>query len=501
MGGRVSPRTVAIAVPVIIAWLAGFVFAYGGTDFSLDDAWIHLSYARSLKLGEGLSYNPNDWETGFSSPLWAIAVSILPWFGKPLIAVKTLGVALHGVGAGLAASCAAILAERNPRATPGSRSAAHAALLAGSLVALHPGLLQASVSGMEVTLTTAALLALVWSFLRQDERTKSVVRTGLVAAACVLARPEALYFAGVLGLTVAAQRKSVRALSPVVGGLLGMSVWVLYCLAVSGYPLPNSHYVKSAIAGLPSLQYLGVDVLLSEPWVLSIVGLLLMVEALRQDRDVDERPSTTLLFAWLVALLATAASRHVSTGVLFFHWRYFAIFTAVPIVVLATSIGVAPTRWRYAGALLVVVVTVAGLPSRHALVRAQEHGIRALHTEPALAAARTLPEDAVVLVEGAGASRFFTPRTMWVVDAMGLNDGRIAHGSDSYARICRIYALHPTHLLLPDEFMGGLAPAFSYEVLQKFHDPAFAQTRVAPPRNVWLCDVLANRPDIERQCP
>jgi hypothetical protein len=369
------------------------------------------------------------------------------------------------------------------------------------LVALHPGLLQASVSGMEVALTTTLLLALVWSFLQRDYRSATAARTAFIAGACVLARPESLYFAGALGLAFAVRRRSLHALAPAFGGLAGMGIWVLYCLMVSGYPLPNSHYVKSTVAGLPSIQYLGVDVLLSEPWVLSVVGLLLMARALQLDREAGERVSTTLLFAWLVALLATAASRNVDTGVLFFHWRYFGVFMALGIVVLATSLGIAPTRWSYAGAFLVVLVTLAGLPSRHALVRAQERGIRALHTEPALTAARMLPEDAVILVEAAGASRFFTPRTMWIIDAVGLNDEQIAHAKDSYEKICRIFSLRPTHLLLPDEFMGGLAPAFSYEVLQRFHDPAFAQSVFAPPRNVWLCAVRANRPDIEGKCP
>jgi len=104
--GNSRSRIAALAFPVVVAWLAGFVFAYGATDFSLDDAWIHLSYARSLKLGEGLSYNPYDWETGFSSTLWVLALWILPWFGDPVIAAKALGVLLHSMAAGLAALCA-----------------------------------------------------------------------------------------------------------------------------------------------------------------------------------------------------------------------------------------------------------------------------------------------------------------------------------------------------------------------------------------------------------
>ena len=50
----------------------------GERDFCLDDAWIHLSYAKSLRLGEGLSYNPHDWETGCSSPLWVLVLAAWP---------------------------------------------------------------------------------------------------------------------------------------------------------------------------------------------------------------------------------------------------------------------------------------------------------------------------------------------------------------------------------------------------------------------------------------
>ena len=111
MGDRVSARTATIAGSAAVGWLGGLVFAWGGIDFALDDAWIHLSYAQSLKLAEGLSYNPNDWETGFSSPLWVLALTILPWFGKPMVAVKALGVFIHGVASGLAALGAMALAE------------------------------------------------------------------------------------------------------------------------------------------------------------------------------------------------------------------------------------------------------------------------------------------------------------------------------------------------------------------------------------------------------
>jgi hypothetical protein len=501
VGGNASARTAAIVAAAATGWLAGLVFAWGGIDFVLDDAWIHLSYALSMKLGEGVSYNPNDWETGFSSPLWVLALAILPWLGNPVLAAKALGVFLHGVAAGLAALCTAVLVERHSGAVEPPGRPSLAALFAGLLVALHPGLLQAAVSGMEVSLTVVLLLALIWSVVQPLDDRAALLRAGFIACACVLARPESLYFAGALGVVFAMQRRNLWSLAPAVGAAAGMGLWMLYCLMVSGYPLPSSHYIKSSVAGLPSIQYLAVDVLLSEPWVVSIAGIVLLLLSLRFERKGQERIMTGLVFAWLAALVATALSREVSTGVLFFHWRYFSIFVAVPLVVLATSLALGPRRWVYGGAVIVLLATAAFLPSRHALVRAQERGIYALHTEPARVAARELPADTVLLVEGAGAMRFFAPRTMWIIDAVGLNDSIIAHAEDSFGRICHIYGLEPAYFFLPDEYMGGLAPAFRYEVIREFHDPAFAQTTSFVPRSAWLCEIDSYQPAIQARCP
>ncbi len=491
-------RLVARLIPVVVAWTAGFVFARAGTDFSLDDAWIHMAYARSLKLGEGLSYNPHDWETGFSSPLWVWILAIVPWLGKPVIAVKTLGVLLHGAAAGLAAVCATAVAEQVRGDAPGRPEIA--GLSSGLFIALHPGLLQAAVSGMEVTLATVLVIALVWRVIRSDRGMGSAWWVGLLAGGCVLARPEHLYFTVALGVLWFTHQRSLRALAPALGGAAGMGLWVVYCLVVSGYPLPNSHYVKSAVAGLSSFQYLAVDVVLSEPWIWSVFGVLLLMNALRLDRESGKRTVSVLVLAWLMALLATAGSRYVRPGILFFHWRYFGIFTAVPLLLIGVPLAVGSKRWPHAAAAAVLLATVALLPSRHRLVAAQERNIRLLHTEPALTVARTLPADSVVLVEGAGASRFFAPRGMRIVDALGLNDHVIAHSRGNFERICHIYGLRPTHLLLPDELMGGLASAFSYEVLEAFREPAYSQTRYVGPRTVFLCDVQANRPDIQARC-
>ena len=149
------PALVAAALAIAV----GLPFAISGSDFCLDDAWIHLAYARSLGLGDGLSYNPGDLETGSSSPLWVVLLAILPWGGDPVLAVKLFGLLLHAASAALAASLALRIARLDER-TSGRAMASGIALAAGALVAAHPALLQGATSGMEVDLTSALLLAL-----------------------------------------------------------------------------------------------------------------------------------------------------------------------------------------------------------------------------------------------------------------------------------------------------------------------------------------------------
>ena len=69
----------------------------------LDDAWIHLVYARSLSVGLPFHYNPGQPEAGFSSPLWEILLVPAMWIGRAgpgalVLAVKATGTQLRHSG-------------------------------------------------------------------------------------------------------------------------------------------------------------------------------------------------------------------------------------------------------------------------------------------------------------------------------------------------------------------------------------------------------------------
>ena len=121
-----------------------------GQGFPLDDAWIHAVYARELARSGVLAYNPGVPATGETSPLWAIVLAVPHAIAGASIAVlltKLVGFAMHAASAVFIA-----LAIRDvcgeARLLPA---------LGGVLVALHPDLVAASVSGMEVPLATLVI--------------------------------------------------------------------------------------------------------------------------------------------------------------------------------------------------------------------------------------------------------------------------------------------------------------------------------------------------------
>ncbi|HLT38373.1 MAG TPA: hypothetical protein VK034_18935 [Enhygromyxa sp.] len=508
------PELWAPRISVAVALLLALAYAFSGPgldDFCLDDAWIHLAYAKSLRLGDGLSYNPGDWETGFSSPLWLLLLAAWPTEPEPVVAVQLLGALLHAATAGLASAIALdLISARATVARP--LPAMSVALLAGILCATSPTLLQGASSGMEIPLTAALLLACLRASLREQW-----LVAGVLGFLVELARPEALAcllgFAVVLG----ASRRKPWALASVLGAALALASWVLYCVVVSGWPWPNTAYVKTTVgqqAGLgPGLDYLVSQVLIWEPWVVGIGGLALLLAALWTElsgRGVLERAPAVkherrfeivaLLAGWLAGMLGVAISRPLDPGILFYQARYFAIFAAIPPIILA--MGVARTHRVLSLVLVIPVALVTGLaiPTTARIQHAQERGVALLHGDPARYVARELPRDAVIAVEGAGAMRYRTPRTMTIVDVVGLNDAAIAHAVDDNARACVLIEREPGYFVLPDHIAAALSQVFELRVIADFVDPEWAQIEEPREVRVLLLEVVGVRQRWAQRC-
>lgn len=212
----------------------------------LDDGWIHLVYARSLAEHLAFQYNPGQWETGMTSPLWCIIaaplVKLALLFGAPApLAVKLLSIATAWL-------TSILLFALGKRLTSSDWAAYGAALVP----ALEPDFGFARVAGMEVWLAALLLVAAVYFVV--------IERWGWAGIALGLglwARPETALFALVLPAVVLVARAitrepmprpldAVRYAAPI--ALFALAL-VGLCLSITGRPLPNTFYAKWSPVG------------------------------------------------------------------------------------------------------------------------------------------------------------------------------------------------------------------------------------------------------------
>lgn len=483
----------APAFCAVLAIVLGLAFVLGGQNFCLDDAWIHLSYAKSLSAGDGLSYNPGDWETGFSSPLWVLCLALWPTDANPVVSVKLLGLLFHAASAWLA--CSLVLELGHRRATVKEpQPLASMGLLAGVLVATQVSALRGATSGMEVSLCAALCLGVALTTLRERW-----AAAALFSALAVWARPEAMAFVGSLGAGIFLLKKERGPVLLVAGGGAAFAGWMIYCQVVSGYPLPNTFYVKTAGEG-DSLAYLSQEVLAAEAWLISLGGVLLLGAAVRKEQRQGRPFALILIIAWAASMLAIALSRPLHPGVLFFEARYFFFLSGIPLVLVALGLPDLPP-WL-AGLCLIPVLSLNGWFSldSHERMRAQELSVTLLHTNPAGDLDKLAGATARVFVEGAGATRYFGSRERTVIDALGLNRGSVAHAATDPEKACVLVNAHPDYALLPDHIAAPLARVFVWTSVRSYLDPDNAIVRVRHPMRVQLYRIDEVRPAWKERC-
>ncbi len=465
----------AVAAWFVTSGATGSDAAWKG--FPLDDAWIHLVYARSLGFGQGPAYNPGELEAGFSSPLWMLALLPATWLGA-LTGQLALWVKLTGV---VVATAGSVLACRLVEALTRARGPA---VLAGMLLALEPGLSFARVSGMEVPLAVATILLALLGLCTGDLR-----RAGLGLALAPLARPELAILTALGGLALvwelapreaadgevlpaAPLRDWAWALLPsvVAGG-----AWMLYCLVVTGRPLPNTFYAKFQVRDgavehsvgllfgevMPSWAYFAFG----SGLVLVLVGAAWLLMGSQTGGAGTPLPVRLVLVVLAPALLLGLAQAHDLQQALPFYWARYVQPVSAPLVVLLV-LGVhalwdPPERVpaavpRIALRGLAVVALLVPLPRlvSQLLEHRERYAWNCQNIQEIQVAAATWvrehsePDDVVAAVD-AGAMRYFSDRT--VLDLNGLNDHRVAAG-ELDARMAelepRFFAVFPSAFAL-----------------------------------------------------
>ena len=451
-------------VAAVSTWLLFLLDRAPGTGaalagFPLDDAWIHLVYARGLVTEGGFHYNPGVPEAGMTSPLWVVLLApvfaIARGFGTTAVVVgaKTLSLAC-----GLAGT---VLVSRVARALG---LGAVASGLAALMFALDPSLTFSRAAGMEVPLFTALVLATLLAALRGRWWSASIAQ-GLA----IVARPEGVVlvpFVAFLLARSASPRTPRRIALAAACAVAPALLYAAFCLHATGAPLPNTFYAKFH-AGNP----LSVETLVlgwsdyvhgNLPYFTFEIGTLLLLIG---TADIVRRAGVAgaaTLGALVALFVGTLASRDFGAG----HYHYWErwLIPSFPGLMIAIAAGVGvlwrgrealrwlmpakdarrgakdsrrretpasaaatPSRGGIALAVVAVVLLLAAWP-RTQIDRAHTFAWNCQNIDEVdVALGRwvdaNLPRDAVIAVSDAGALRYFGHRA--TIDLLGLNDHRI----------------------------------------------------------------------------
>ena len=237
---------IALLVPVAMLLLA----RRGGADaaFPLDDAWIHLTFARNLARHGAFAYFPGDpVTTGSTAPLFTLleAAAFLVTSNERVI----------GFGLGLLAYAVFLVIARRDA---GERFA-HAgwAALPIGLLACDGRFGILAASGMETTLFLAALALVFLAWRRGDARL-----AGVAAGAALWTRPEAMLLAPILCVDALLKRRRPRhAFAGIAAFVLLLGAYLAFHRLTGPAWLPNTLAAKAAYYGGRTLsQFLREDV-------------------------------------------------------------------------------------------------------------------------------------------------------------------------------------------------------------------------------------------------
>lgn len=457
---------------VLSALYWGGVFAVGGrAGFPLDDAYIHLQYARSIWEGHPFEYNyltnPGVRSSGTSAPLWTIMLTGMYAVTRDwLLASYALGVVWTALSAALVYWLALRWAGRTSWA-----------LFAGAaLIITHPTLVSAY-QGMEPAAYTAAFLLglLLYDFGRQGPSMSSACqRVALpsshlrwrLAASAVFAigvwlRPEFLMMPAMIAAErVLTLRREGR------GGprrwfvemILHAATW-LVCVApymafnqwLAGTLLPNTYTIKAVArnfspemqfqAGLPAAWLHGdwrAALRCVTLWQVAM-GFSVAICLLMNNAVLAWRLPRALKDSWrgqfgpagclaAICLLAFPLGRAlVDPGYPFFFsfqfQRYFAHVTAVMVVlavVVLAGRSLAPSRRLVVGAMLAGLIGPFAI--NYQAAKAVDN-INDMQVTIGHWLRENTPPGSVVAANDVGAIAFYSQRR--IIDTVGLTEAAL----------------------------------------------------------------------------
>ena len=228
--------------------------------FPLDDAWIHMTYARNLAVRGEWAFIPGQPSAGSTAPLWSGLLAIgffLPW--SPYLWVYLIGI--------LTLTALAVMGYYGFQVL-WKYGGHNWAIMTGVVMILEWHLVWAAASGMETLLFS--LLVLVTLILLASNWTRWGI-LGAMIGFSVWLRPDGitLVFPAIL-LLIVTQLPAKRLFYPALRfglGFLGITgAYLLFNKLINGTWLPNTYYAKQAEYAVeraaPLLYRLGEQALL-----------------------------------------------------------------------------------------------------------------------------------------------------------------------------------------------------------------------------------------------
>ncbi|HEX9333748.1 MAG TPA: hypothetical protein VF896_17790 [Anaerolineales bacterium] len=237
---RIEPWVV-IALAALIAVLfyliaSALIFRIG---FPLDDSWIHLTYARNLAEHGEWAFRLGQRSAGSTAPLWTVLLSIGFLIGlAPYVWTYLLGWIVLMLLAIYAENVARKLIISYKSRIP----------WAGLFFVFVWHLTWAAVSGMETLLHGLIILVVLGELISGSRR---YLTLGLLAGLSIWIRPDGLTLLGpILFVALLSERSWHLRGEAIWKTLLGFSSlffpYLLFNLALSGNPMPNTFYAKQA---------------------------------------------------------------------------------------------------------------------------------------------------------------------------------------------------------------------------------------------------------------
>jgi hypothetical protein len=414
---RVDPRIIialaALAAVLFYLLVSALIFRVG---FPLDDAWIHFTYARNFAEHGEWAFRLGEKSAASTAPLWTLMIGV-GYFLKlaPYIWTYFLGwviLTLLGIqGEDIAQRLVNTYRPRLP--------------WVGLFFVTAWHLTWSAVSGMETLLHGYIILVTLSMLLSGSRR---YLALGLLAGLSVWVRPDGLTLLGPIVFTALLVEKSSKqrndALFKILIGFGALFVpYLLFNLALSGNPMPNTFYAKQAEyqefwLSQTIMYRIGnyVTPIVASPFLVLIPGVFIWLRNVTQSRSWGAIAGVIWFFGYIAIYFMRLPAYQ--------HGRY--IIPALPILYLWGILGMIEfVNSQKSNPRLVLLWNslLAALCLLFTFVAARQNAYDVYWIETEMVGTAewvqaNIPPDALLAVHDIGALGYYVPNPM--IDLAGL---------------------------------------------------------------------------------